>query len=224
MRFLPDDGVWLFEQSYLPQCSRPMPMTRSAMNIWNTMPCTKSNSMTDRVGLKIIDLSLNDVNGGSITVTAAKKSAPYPEMTHELERLLRIEEKAGLGSFDMYRDFAGRVFEHRDKLVEFLNDLKSKDQLVLGYGASTKGNVILQFCGLSTDYLPCIAEVNEEKVGCYTPGTNIPIVSESTAHQMKPGYFLVLPWHFKDHLLKREAAFLKNGGKMIFPLPEIEVI
>jgi hypothetical protein len=221
---LADDGVWLFEQSYL--------LSMLSSNGYDTIchehleyyALRQIKFMTDRVGMKIIDLSLNDVNGGSITVAAAKESAPYPEMVHELKRLLQIEEKAGLGSFDVYSEFAGRVLEHREKLVEFLNNLKIKDQLVLGYGASTKGNVILQFCGLSTDHLPCIAEVNEEKVGCYTPGTHIPIVSESTAHQMKPDCFLVLPWHFKNHLLKKEAAFLKNGGKMIFPLPEIEVI
>ncbi len=221
---LADDGVWLFEQSYLPSMLSSNAYDTICHEHLEYYALRQIKFMADRVGMKIIDLSLNDVNGGSITVTVSKESAPYPELTYELERLLRIEEKTGLGSFDIYTEFAGRVFEHRERLVELLNNLKSKDQLVLGYGASTKGNVILQFCGLSTDHLSCIAEVNEEKVGCYTPGTNIPIVSESTARQMKPGYFLVLPWHFKNYLLKREEAFLKNGGKMIFPLPEIEVI
>jgi len=95
---------------------------------------------------------------------------------------------------------------------------------VLGYGASTKGNVLLQFCGLTDKDIPAIAEVNEDKFGCVTPGTLIPIVSEQEAAAMKPDYFLVLPWHFKDSIIRREQAFLASGGKLIFPLPEIEIV
>ena len=97
-------------------------------------------------------------------------------------------------------------------------------KIVLGYGASTKGNVLLQFCGLTGRDIPAIAEVNSEKFGCFTPGTNIPIISEEEARSMDPDYFLVLPWHFKDGILRREKKYLTSGGKMIFPFPEIEII
>ena len=95
---------------------------------------------------------------------------------------------------------------------------------MLGYGASTKGNVVLQFCGISPAEIAAIADVNPEKVGAFTPGTNIPIVSELEARAMKPDYFLVLPWHFKDGILQREAEYLASGGRMIFPFPEIEIV
>jgi hypothetical protein len=95
---------------------------------------------------------------------------------------------------------------------------------VFGYGASTKGNVLLQFCGLTSQHLPCIADVNEQKFGSFTPGTNIPIISEKEAHAMNPDYFLVLPWHFKHNVLEREKDYLARGGKFIFPLPEIEIV
>lgn len=95
---------------------------------------------------------------------------------------------------------------------------------MFGYGASTKGNVLLQFCGLTTDQIPYIAEVNEEKFGAFTPGTNIPIISEKEAKAMKPDYFFVLPWHFKNNILDREKDYITQGGKFIFPLPEIEIV
>jgi hypothetical protein len=93
-----------------------------------------------------------------------------------------------------------------------------------GYGASAKGNVLLQYCNISTQYLDCIAEVNEQKFGSYTPGTLIPIVSETEAKAMKPDYLFVLPWHFRNNILGREKEFCSAGGKFIFPLPFIEIV
>lgn len=92
----------------------------------------------------------------------------------------------------------------------------------MGYGASTKGNVLLQFLGLTADDLPGIGEVNEDKFGHFTPGTDIPILSEAEMHAQNPDVLLVLPWHFRDNLIEREQAFLAKGGKLLFPLPEVE--
>ena len=105
-----------------------------------------------------------------------------------------------------------------------LKTLAADGKNVLGYGASTKGNVVLQFCGITTKEVPAIAEVNPDKFGAFTPGTGIPIISEAEARAIKPDYFLVLPWHFKEGILQREAEFLASGGRMIFPFPEIEIV
>jgi hypothetical protein len=94
----------------------------------------------------------------------------------------------------------------------------------MGYGASTKGNVLLQFCGFTKKEIPAIAEVNQDKFGSFTPGTLIPIISESEARTSKPDYFLVMPWHFRENLLSRESEYIQGGGKMIFPLPEVEIV
>src|SRR3989304_4558844 len=102
--------------------------------------------------------------------------------------------------------------------------LKKRGEKVLGYGASTKGNVILQYCGFTEKDIPYIAEVNEDKFGSYTPGTYIPIIPEKEAKALNPDYFLVLPWHFKENFLQREGEYLKAGGRFIFPLPEIKII
>ena len=82
----------------------------------------------------------------------------------------------------------------------------------------------MQHCGITPDFLPAIAEVNKDKFNCFTPGTNIPIISESAARAMKPDYLFVLPWHFRDNIMQRESSFLQQGGKLIFPLPAIEIV
>ncbi len=124
-----------------------------------------------------------------------------------------------------FKKFETQIKQHRQDIWRFFTLEASLNKLlVLGYGASTKGNVLLQYCGLTRKELPLIADVNKEKWGCYTPGTNILIVSEEIARSMEPDYFFVLPWHFKEHIIKREKKFLKQGGKLVFPLPHFEII
>jgi hypothetical protein len=141
-----------------------------------------------------------------------------------IDWLLRQEEDMGLDNPKPYRDFEERVFRHRKNLISLIESLVEDKKKIIGYGASTKGNVLLQFCGFTKKHIPYIAEVNQEKFGAYTPGTNIPIISESEAKAMRPDYLFVLPWHFKDSILSREKEYIAQGGKFIFPLPEIEIV
>jgi NDP-4-keto-2,6-dideoxyhexose 3-C-methyltransferase len=180
--------------------------------------------MAARAGLTIVDVELNDINGGSFSVTAAPKKSAHAINTNGLQELLSNEQLSGFGSLAVYEHFRERVFRHRDELLQRLQAGLQQGKVTFGYGASTKGNVILQFCGLTSKELPGIAEVNPDKFGCYTPGTLIPIISEQEAHARRPDAFLVLPWHFRQNLLEREARFLASGGEMIFPLPRIEVV
>jgi hypothetical protein len=176
-------------------------------------------------GLTIIDVVMNSVNGGSFAVTAAKSgNRTFKTNQAVIDWLLEQEENMGLSTPKPYRDFEERVFSHRNDLKRLIQTLVADGKKVIGYGASTKGNVVLQFCGLSPNEISAIAEVNPDKFGCYTPGTHIPIISETEARAMKPDYFLVLPWHFKNGIISREKEFLAAGGKMIFPFPEIELI
>jgi hypothetical protein len=168
---------------------------------------------------------MNAVNGGSFAVTAGKASNTAMKTNHAVvDWLLEQEERMGLSTPRPYRDFEERVFRHRDDLKRLVGALNADGKRILGYGASTKGNVVLQFCGLTEKDIPAIAEVNADKFGCYTPGSHIPIVPEAEARAMKPDYLLVLPWHFKEGIVRREKEFLARGGKMIFPFPEIEII
>jgi hypothetical protein len=133
--------------------------------------------------------------------------------------LLEQEERMGLNTLRPYRDSEERAFRHRNDLIRLLQSWVADGKKVFGYSASTKGNVLLQFCGITEKELPAIAEVNPDKLGSFTP-----IVSEADARAMKPDYFLVLPWYFKDGILAREQEFTTRGGKMILPFPEIGIV
>jgi len=179
--------------------------------------------MLARAGMRIIDVELNAVNGGSFAVTACKSDAPFAESPN-VQQVLASERAAGLDTEKPFAAFAERVRQHRQDLPALLDSLKREGSLVLGYGASTKGNVMLQYCGITSAEIPFIAEVNEEKFGAFTPGTLIPIISEEEAHRMKPDFFLAMPWHFRKTLIAREGKFLDDGGRMIFPLPDIDIV
>jgi hypothetical protein len=221
---LDDEGVWHFEQSYMPAMLE--------INAYDTI-CHEHveyyglhqiKAITDRCGLKILDVELNDSNGASFAVTVAKQNSSHATNTLAVERLLEQEEAKGLATLEPYQAFAQRVFHHRDELVKVLSDLQNQGMKIMGYGASTKGNVILQFCGLTSEQIPCMAEVNADKFGKFTPGSHIPIRSEQDVHAMHPDYLLVMPWHFRKNIIDRERQFLARGGKLIFPLPEIQIV
>lgn len=221
---LDDDGIWHFEQSYLPAMLEANAYDTVCHEHLEYYGLKQIKWITDRCGLKIVDVELNDINGGSFAVTVAKNGSRIAEKGATIERILGDEARHELDTLRPYQQFRDRVFAHREKLLSTLASLRRQGARVLGYGASTKGNVILQFCGLTAAEIPCIAEVNSDKFGRFTPGTGIPIVSEAEAQAMKPDYFLVMPWHFRENLMQREAAFLNGGGRMIFPLPEIEIV
>ena len=220
---LADDGIWVFEQSYLP--------TMLATNSYDTIchehveyySLRQIKFMLDKVGFKIIDVVLNDVNGGSFSVTAAKNNSSHTSK-QSVSKYESAENELMLDTLNPYEIFKRNVEQHRQELIALIRRIQKEGKKIFGYGASTKGNVILQYCGLTPNDIPFIAEVNEDKFGSFTPFTLIPIISEIKAREMKPDYFLVLPWHFRKGILEKEKEFLKSGGKFIFPLPKIEIV
>ena len=223
-RVLDDDGLWHFEQSYMPLMLSQNAYDTICHEHLEYYGLRQISWIVERCGLKILSVELNDVNGGSFAVTVAKKASRLQPDTSAIDRMTRNEQQTGVDTLEPFQRFAERVSDHRQHLVALLDKVRGEGATVLGYGASTKGNVILQYCGITTDRLPFIAEVNEDKFGSFTPGTGIPIISEDEARAMNPDYFLVLPWHFRENLVQREESFLRRGGKMIFPLPSIEVV
>jgi len=221
---LADDGIWHFEQSYMPSMLRTHSYDTICHEHLEFYSFKVVKNMLESCGMRVIDVQMNAINGGSFAVTACKKCAPYRSNLPIIQWMLHQEEDMGLDTPRPYREFEENVFKHRKNLVSLIDSIVGDGKKVFGYGASTKGNVLLQFCGLTSQHLPCIADVNEQKFGSFTPGTHIPIISEKDAHVMKPDYFLVLPWHFKHNILEREKEYLARGGKFIFPLPEIEIV
>lgn len=220
---LDQEGVWHFEQSYLPFMIETLNFDTVCQEHIEYYSLTSINYILNKANLKIIDIEFNDINGGSIAVTASKKTSSYTASKY-VDYILLKEKKEGYANGDALLDFQTKVDTHKNDIIELLMLLKKEGKTIVGYGASTKGNVLLQYCGIDSKILDCIVEVNEEKFGCYTPGTKIPIVSDEYLLTNQPDYCFVLPWHFKSNILTREKEYRKLGGKFIFPMPSLIVI
>jgi hypothetical protein len=223
-RILAPDGIWHFEQSYMPSMLRMTSYDTVCHEHLEYYSLGVVTHILDAADMRALDVKMNSVNGGSFAVTAVRKGDARRGSEPVIAWLLEQEERMGLDTTRPYRDFEERVYRHRADLLRLLKTLAADGKKVIGYGASTKGNVVLQFCGVTTAEIAAIAEVNPDKYGAMTPGTHIPIISEAAARAMTPDYFLVLPWHFKEGIIEREAKFLAAGGRMIFPFPEIEIV
>jgi hypothetical protein len=223
-KILADDGVWHFEQSYMPSMLKTNSYDTICHEHLEFYSFRVVKNMLEEKNMRVVDVQLNSINGGSFAVTACKQMAELESNTEMINWMLKQENDLKLDTLEPYLDFEKKVYQHRDNLRKLILSLIADGKTIFGYGASTKGNVLLQFCNLTAKEIPYIAEVNQEKFGKYTPGTNIPIISEKDAKAMKPDYFLVLPWHFKDSILSREKQFKSDGGNFIFPLPEIKIV
>lgn len=217
----PDEGIWVFEQSYMPLmlertaydtiCHEHLEFYALNQIVW----------IADKAGLKVVDVELNDINGGSFSVTAAHKGSRHTDVNRTVEKLLAKEKNQRLNSLDPYREFSQRIDESRKSLQEFVMKAKSEGKRIVGLGASTKGNVLLQYCGLTSDDIEVIADVNPDKFGAFTSGTWIPIDNEILVLETKPDYLLVLPWHFRDFFVSNPIF---KDMKLVFPLPELEIV
>lgn len=223
-QLLAKDGVWCFEQSYLPALYRSLCYDTICHEHLCYYSLTQIEWMAKRCGLRLLDVDMNDINGGSFVVFVCHDDAPHVSKSARLAHVLAAEKRMNLGAVEKWHEFARNVRFHRARIRGFLEDARAAGDLVLGLGASTKGNVMLQYAGIDTTLMPAIGERDLRKVGMRAPRTNIPIISEDDARAMKPRNFVVFPWHFRDEIISRERAFLDGGGRLVFPLPRFEVV
>ena len=221
---LDENGIWHFEQSYMPSMIKNISYDTICHEHLEYYSLKSVKYLLDQVGFSIIDIELNSINGGSFALTVAKKKSGFKINTKLVEWLLYKESLFQMNDLETFKNFFKYALKQKKLLKNLLYNLKDMKKKVLGYGASTKGNVILQFCEINSKILPFIGEVNSYKYNRFTPGTKIKIISEEAAKKMNPDYFFVLPWHFKDFILKKNRNFIKRGGKFIFPLPDIEIV
>lgn len=218
---LSDDGVWIMEQSYMP--------TMLSRNSFDTIchehleyyTLKQIMYMCDKTKMKIIDVALNDCNGGSFRVVIGHESSPYEPKHKNIQTLVEYEKNmspTAIQEFDM------RCRTQKQTMMNLLTKIREEGKTVCIYGASTKGNTLLQYYGIDSSMVLYAAERNPQKFGCRTPLTNIPIVSEEEVRKIKPDYMIVLPWHFRENFLIREHHYLSEGGHFIFPLPEVEIV
>ena len=221
---LDSDGIWHLEQSYMPLMLKNISYDTICHEHLEYYSLKTIKYIFDKVGFKIIDLEFNDINGGSFALTVSKRKSKYPEYSKIVEWLLAKEEKYKYNIPITHLKFFKSVKQHKKTLQDLLSNLLDMKKKVIGYGASTKGNVILQFCNLNSSDIKFIVDVNKDKNNKYTPGSLIRILSEKEIKRYNPDYMLVLPWHFKNFILQKEKNYLNQGGKLIFPLPDIEIV
>lgn len=228
-RCLDKEGIFIIQMSYLPSMLYQNAFDNICHEHLEYYSLLSLENLLRRHGLEVFDVELNDVNGGSFR-TYVKHVGEHiginiPLGAGERVKKLRAEElKLGLNNRKIYDEFARRVYDLRQRLCEFIRKEAARGKKIHVYGASTKGNTLLQFYGLDNRLIVAAAERNPDKWGRKTTGTLIPIISEEQARREKPDYFLVLPWHFMKEFRQREAEFLKNGGKFIVPLPEFRIV
>jgi FkbM family methyltransferase len=230
---LDQDGVWVMQLSYTPLMLEQLAFDNICHEHIYYYSLFNLQSLLNHSGFDVVDVQLNDVNGGSFRVYAMKQGAnkrlfgtqPYRDVCDfRVKSLLAYEKTLNLDKKETWLDFYARINTLKKDLVEFITAEKAQGKTVWGYGASTKGNTLLQYFGLDHTLIDGIAERSIHKFGLRTVGTNIPIHSEDEMRRAKPDYLLVLPWHFINEFVAREKDFLDKGGKFIVPCPKFQII
>jgi hypothetical protein len=230
---LDDNGLWVLQMSYTPLMIEQMAFDNICHEHIYYYSLFNIKKIFEECGFDIIDTQLNDVNGGSFRIYCMKKTGdktkfgtqPYRDVCKfRVESLLEYEKSLKLDSPITWFNFFKSINELKEKTVSFIKEEKNKGKKIWAYGASTKGNTLLQYFGLDNTLIDGIAERSPYKFGLKTVGTNIPIFSEEEMRKENPDYLLVLPWHFINEFVERESEFLNSGGKFIVPCPKFEII
>ncbi len=224
---LNSEGIWIFEMSYMPTMLRMTSYDTICHEHLEYYSLAVIEYILNQAGMRVFHVSQNSINGGSLRcyATQADNFAYKKDEWGQSVKGMRQEEfDLELDTDKPYKNFQDRINVHKNELTSLLKRLKKEGKKIHIYGASTKGNTILQWCGIDNRIIDFAAERNPDKYGAYTLGTEIPIISEAESRAMNPDYYLVLPWHFKEEFIEREQEMLKKGTGLIFPLPTIEVI
>lgn len=230
---LADNGVWILQLSYT-----PLMLKQNAFdNVVHEHLCYYSLTTIDRLfkqhDMKIVSVEFNDTNAGSFRLVVMRDvqhrhsaAALFDRdiAEYQYDAILAYEDRIGVNRPEAVVEFGKRLEELKARTLDLLITLKNQGKTVYGYGASTKGNTLLQYYEIDPSLIPAIAERQAQKVGKLTAGSWIPIVSEAEMRAATPDYLFVLPWHFIHEFTRRESAFLQNGGKLIVPLPDLQVI
>lgn len=232
-KIMHEDGVLVLQLSYTPLMINQMAFDNICHEHVYYYSLFSMKKLLENNGFQIVDCQLNDINGGSFRVYAMKKNAnvekfgtqPYRDVCNfRINSILSYEKLEKFNSPRIWNSFYKRLQVLKDKTYNFILEEKNNNKKIWGYGASTKGNTLLQYFNLDSTLIDGIAERSEYKFGLKTVGTNIPIYSEEYMRSENPDYLLILPWHFINEFINREKDFLINGGKFIVPCPEFKII
>lgn len=230
---LDNNGLWVLQLSYTPLMIKQMAFDNICHEHVYYYSLFNLKKLFDSCGFNIVDCQLNDINGGSFRVYAMKDVGDVKKFSTQPNRdvcqfrvnsILEYEKTLQLDKVETWKDYFDDILKLKEETISFIMQEKEKGKTIWGYGASTKGNTLLQYFGLDNTLIDGIAERSVYKWGLKTVGSNIPIYSEDDMRKAKPDYLLVLPWHFINEFVERESDFLKSGGKFIVPCPKFEII
>ena len=216
-KILKPNGVWICELSYLPLMLKNLTFDQICHEHVTYYSLCVFEKIINQNGLKLLDVKLNEINGGSIEIICGHKLSKRTVNKKFIDFLKRDELKINSRSF---LNFSNRIKKIKKDLNNFFNSKKD----ILGYGASTKGNVVLNFCKITSKKLKLICDANENKFGSFTPGSNIPIISKEKMRKIYPKYLLVLIWSFRKEVIEQEIDYIKSGGNLVFHLPKFHII
>lgn len=218
-KILDKNGLWVLEFSYFPLLLKNLTYDQICHEHCVYYSLSTFNKIITKNDLKIVDFTLNEINGGSIEVICAKKKSKYLSNKNKINHFLSKEKKISQKDFDK---FNLRMENSKKSLQLFLSGQNKRN--VIGYGASTKGNVILNYCNINYNDISYICDANPSKEGKFTPGSHIKIISKNKMRKIRPKYLIVLIWSFRAEVIKQEKKFIEDGGKLIFPLPIFHVV
>jgi len=223
---LADDGIWVLQMADLPNMLAHNMFDNICHEHTTYYSLAPMEYIFKRCGMKLVDVEMNNVNGSSYRFYIRKVAGPdaAPDAAKRIAKVRFDEFNMALDTDVPYKKFKENIERNKNDLLFFINQERAKGKKIFVYGASTKGNVLLQYCGLNEETIPYAAERNPRKWGTKTLGSNIPIISEEEARAMQPDYFLVLPYHFLDEMITRESEFIERGGKFIVPVPTVKLV
>ena len=223
-KILDENGIWILQMNYLVTMLENFAFDNIVHEHLEYYSLQSLEHLLDKHGLEVFDVEQNNINGGSIRAFIKFKDSKKFSISKRVDDVIAYETKIGLSDEKTYLDFAEQIKSLKQQTCKFIKDEIDNGRKFYVYGASTRGNTLLQYYGLNSQFIQAASERNPAKWGKYIVGSMIPIISEEQARLEKPDYFLILPWYFADEFVNRERKFLDDGGKFLIPLPQFKLI
>ncbi len=222
-KLLKKDGIFVIEIQYLMDTIEKMTFDNIYHEHLYYYTLISLNNFFKKHGMEVFNAKRVDSHGGSLRIFIKRKGDKH-EVKATVNELLNYEKRKGVETIELYKNFADKVYSVRDKLVSYIKNIKKQGKKIAAYGAPAKGNTLLNFCNIGTNYLDYIVEDNELKIGLYTPGTHIPVLNSKALDDKMPDYILILAWNFAEEILEKTKRYSEQGVKFIIPLPEPRIV
>jgi NDP-4-keto-2,6-dideoxyhexose 3-C-methyltransferase len=216
---LKDNGIWMLEFSYFPLVLKNLTYDQICHEHITYYTLEVFKKIIEKNNLKIIDINLNEINGGSIEIVCAKRTSKKIINKSKIISTLKEEKKI---NFKSYKNFNQRIIQVKKNFSLFFK--KNNKSLIIGYGASTKGNIVINHCNINSKNIKFICDSNKNKYDLFTPGKNIKIISKEKMRKLNPDYLVVFIWSFRKEVISEEINFIQNGGKLVFHLPKFHIV